>query len=335
MSNEKRLDQRQRLLAIREYLRVRSMPGQSDFVSDVVAACLEKAQPVLSASTGRTGEEILAALAADLGVRFEEVRSQADVDQLEQKYLVEKKEIGFGLLAKELANPSVDALLFQRLKAATDDPDRWVAVINLQRAPARAYWSKAHEIVHRLAEPPQRRLPFYRHRADSETQVERLIDLGAAELAFPQSAFGPRVQKVRNDPLTWDLVHEVSRGFAPTASLLAGAKALVRHWPAPAFLLTGQVRGTTRQPQARVALRIDIEGFSAAAEGHQVRFFHNMRVPKSSPMYEAHALKRQLTDYEDLGRWETSGGSRLPSCKALTSAMSLGDVCYALVTLDT
>src|SRR5882762_10070684 len=219
-SKEKQLDDTQRLLAMREYLGVRARPDQASFESEVVDASVSKVRSVIDRHAGACGETIIAAIARELCVRFEEVRTGADIEQLEQKYLVEKKELGFGLLSHELADPEVDALLFQRMHAQPDAPDRWVAVLNLQASQARAYWSRPHELTHRLAEPPQKRLPFFRHRTDAQNRVERIIDLGAAELAFPRVAFGSRVAAVTDQLLTWDLVKSVQADFAPTSSLL-------------------------------------------------------------------------------------------------------------------
>jgi len=184
-SKEKQLDDTQRLLAMREYLGVRARPDQASFESEVVDASVSKVRSVIDRHAGACGETIIAAIARELCVRFEEVRTGADIEQLEQKYLVEKKELGFGLLSHELADPEVDALLFQRMHAQPDAPDRWVAVLNLQASQARAYWSRPHELTHRLAEPPQKRLPFFRHRTDAQNRVERIIDLGAAEGGLP------------------------------------------------------------------------------------------------------------------------------------------------------
>lgn len=332
-SNEQRLDQRHRLLAMREYLRVRASPEDQAFEAEVVDACVQKVQPVIAAHAGCTGEVIVAAIAKQLGVRFEEVKTAADIDMLEQKYLVEQRELGFGRLAHELADPSVDALLFQRLRVDQDAPDRWIAVINLQETESRGYWSRPHEILHRLAEPPQRRLPFFRHRADSENRIERIVDLGAAELAFPPSVFGKLVQRVTHRELTWDLVQAVRQQFAPTSSVLAAAKAVLRYWPQPAFLLVAKVRGRRQRPSVDVALRIDIEGFSSSAESSAVWFFPNMRVPDTSPIWQTHESTRSVTEYENLATWSTSGGDSLAARRALTSGVRLGSVVYGLVSL--
>lgn len=318
---------------MREYLRVRALPEGKNFDGEVVDACVKKVEPVIAAHEDCKGEVIVAAIAKQLGVRFEEVKTAADIDLLEKKYLVEQRELGFGRLAHELADPSVDALLFQRMHADQDAPDRWVAVINLQETESRGYWSRPHEIIHRLAEPPQRRLPFFRHRTDSENRIERIVDLGAAELAFPPSVFGRLVQRVTHRELTWDLVEAVRQQFAPTSSVLAAAKAFLRSWPQPAFLLVARLRGRQQRPSVDVALRIDIEGFNPSAERSSVRFFPNMRVPETSPIWQTHESMQSVTEYENLATWSTSRGDSLPPCRALTSGLRLGSVVYGLVSL--
>lgn len=318
---------------MREYLRVRASPEDKDFDGEVVDACAKKVEPVIAAHEDCQGEVIVAAIAKQVGVRFEEVKTAADIDLLEKKYLVEQRELGFGRLADELADPSVDALLFQRMHVDQDAPDRWVAVINLQETESRGYWSRPHEIIHRLAEPPQRRLPFFRHRTDSENRIERIVDLGAAELAFPPSVFGRLVQRVAHRELTWDLVEAVRQQFAPTSSVLAAAKAFLRSWPQPAFLLVARLRGRRQHPSADVALRIDIEGFSPSAERSSVWFFPNMRVPETSPIWQTHESMHSVTEYENLVTWSTSRGDSLPACRALTSGIRLGPVVYGLVSL--
>jgi hypothetical protein len=332
-SKEKSLDDEQRLLAMREHLGVRAWPHDKAFESEVVDSAVRKVQPVIDRNANSAGEMIIAAVAKQLRVRFEEVRSDADIRHLEQKYLVEKKELGFGMLAQELADRNVDALLFQRMHASGDEPDRWVAVLNLKETQARAYWSRPHELIHRLAEPPQRRLPLYRHRADAQNRLERIIDLGAAELAFPRVAFERRVKVASHHDLTWETVKNTQLDFAPTSSLLSAAKAFLRFWPHPAFLLQATVRGRRARPNTDVALRINIEGFSPSAQQSGIRFFPNMRVPPSSPIFHTFEAGRDISDVESLGRWVTSGGEKLLDRRALVSGLHLGRVVYGLVSL--
>jgi hypothetical protein len=320
-------------MEMREHLRVRATPDDPSFEREVVAACMRQVQPVIDAHADRTGEEISAAIATRLGIRFEEVRTPADIRALERKYLHEQREIGFGQLADEMADPMVDALLFERHRAPPDASDRWVAVLNVQETQARAYWSRSHEILHRVAEPPQRRMKFFRHRTDHEDRLERIIDQGAAELAFPKSVYGALVAQVGYRALTWGLVELVQHRFAPTSSLLSAAKAFIRFWPHPAFLLTATLKKSKQRPNEAPALRISVEGFNASAEKSGVHFIHNMRVPQTSPIAQTFASALELSVFENLETWTTSSGTRLPNRRVLTSSVRLGSVVYGIVSL--
>lgn len=332
-SKEKQLDQRQRLMEMREHLRLRTTPDDPSFEREVVTACVRQVQPIIDAHASRTGEEIGATIATQLGIRFEEIRTPADIRTLERKYLHEQREIGFGQLADEMADPTVDALLFERHRAAPDASDRWVAVLNVQETQARAYWSRWHEILHRLAEPPQRRMKFFRHRTDHDDRLERIIDQGAAELAFPKSVYGVRVAQLSYRALTWGLVRLVQHQFAPTSSLLSAAKAFIRFWPQPAFLLTATLKKSKQRPNVAPALRISVEGFNDSAEKSGVRFIHNMRVPSTSPIFQTYASSQELSDYENLECWTTSCGSRLSSRRVLTTSVRLSSVVYGITSL--
>ncbi len=319
---------------MREHLRVRARPVDANFEAEIVEACLGEVQPVIDANSDKAGEEIIEAIAHMLGVHFEEVRDAKDINRLEQTYLVEQKELGFGQLAKELADPSVDALLFQRMNAQEAAHYRWIAILNLQQTAARAYWNRPHEIIHRVAEPPQKRLPLFRHRSDYENPVERLIDLGAAELAFPRTVYGDLVnERAGRSALDWDTIETLKEQFAPTASLQSIAKATVKFWPGPAFFLTASIQGRKRNPLEDIALRIHLDGFSLQGRLSGTMFYPNMRVPETSPIFHAHVLDRCVTEIEDLGRWSTKSGNRLPARRAISSGMKLGQVTYGLVSL--
>lgn len=331
MSNERFLEQQQRLLAIREHLGVRSRPGSSEFEFEVAATCVEKVRPIIDRNLGQTGEAIIEALASHLRVKFEEVVTPDDIKILERKYLIEQRELGFAMLESELRRPDVDALLFERMHADETDRDKWIAVLNLQASRARAYWSRPHELVHRIAEPPQGRLPFFRHKADYENRLERLIDRGASGIAFPAPAFAPIVARYAAGPLTWATVKQIGSLFAPTASLQSVAKAALNHWPRPAILLIGSLRAKTRDPHGRRDLRVAVDGFSISGRTCGVLFFANMRVPVTSPLMHAFLTQSEVTDYEMLSQWRTSDGKSLPDRGALTSAIGVQGRAYALI----
>ena len=327
----KSLEQRSRLQRIREHLGIRTSVDSPAFEEAVAAVCRERITSLMEGSNPQSGEEVLDHVARRLQVRFEEVHDEHDLAALETKYLKEKREIGFGQLSMQFEDPGVDALLFQRERAAADASDKWVAVLNLRETIRRAYWSRSHELIHRVAEPPQMQL-FYRHRNDKINPLESLIDTVAADLAFYPDLFLPLVEAVSGEPLSWELVGRVRNQYAPSSSLLATAHAVLRAWPCPAYLLKAQMRGRKGRPHQDVALRIKVDGFSAA-KGDRVFFFDNMRPPRSSPIWHAYNAGESITAYEQLGEWTTSRGGRMPNARALTSTFVWRNTVFALLTI--
>lgn len=331
LHENKLLELQSRLDGIRQHLELTVPADSPDFDQAVIDACRARINALVKGSRARTGEDILCHVAAQLQVRFEEVRGKADIAALEKKYLHEKRELGFGQLEIELSAPDVDAILFQWMHAPDYADDRWVAVLNLREGEWRAYWSRAHELIHRIAEPPQYRLPFYRHRNDKTDRLESLIDKTASELAFYPTLFRPIVEYNRTDTLSWELVDRIRRLYAPSASRHATANAILRFWPHPAFLLRAQFAGRKHRPDVDRALRIKLLGHSSVAP-NSLFFFPNMRVPHTSLIQHCFKFGVDTSEYERLGNWTTSRGHGLPDVQAFVSAYRWQDAVFALIS---
>jgi len=303
----------------------------SKMVADAVDASLRRADPLLKEVAPR-GELVAEKLASHYHVRFEEVRTEKDIDILEDRYLRCKKEIGFAQLREELRNPKIDALLFRRLHAKEDDSDRWVAILNLLVTQDRAYWSRFHELSHRIAEPQQRLLPFKRERVDDKNAVEALIDTIAGALGFHKRLFGPLVSAVHGCPLTFEKIRGMRDAYAPTASLLAVTNAVVAMWPRPALAFVACVRGRVSDDRQDRALRVAPQGRNDIARQEALYVIPNMRVPQASVVYDVFHSGNDQTDFERCGIWETSDGTRLPDHKVLISATRIGEQVYCVMS---
>lgn len=324
-----------RLDAIAKHLKVKARYEASSFTTDVTAACLARIAPVIDKLLPCTGEDIALALGQHLYLTFEEVHGPDDVSKLEDRYLKGKREIGFAQLRGELRQPGVDALLFERMNAHERDPDRWVAVLNLQETGAKAYWNRYHELAHRIAEPPQGILPFRRHQFEASNPVEALIDSVAAELAFYGPAFRPIVrQHAQRYPLNFHVVQAIRDSYAPSASLLATMKAVVKYWPRPAAALMAEYRGRLNAPNVDRALRVTPQGYNDLAGLAGLVFIPNMRVPSGSPVDLAFETGGRQEGLENLGNWTTSQGKSLTPLDVRTAAVSLRKLVYAVVSVD-
>jgi len=323
----------ERLDRVAAHLNLRSGPEDDRFADDVIRAVLRRLAPIVAEAEATTGEDIMVALAETLDVKFEAVRTPHDIVRVRDHYTRSERQLGFAQLDDELADPQVDALLFQLTPRPDEDQTRYVAVLNLQRGSSREFWNKGHELTHRIIEPPQKFLPFRRHPSERTSPIERLVDAVTAETAFYQPLFVPIVHRFDiAKVLTFGVVRSVRRLYAPTASFLSVANAVVRHWCVPAMLLTGECRGRRGAPHIDIALRVEVHSRNKSAETIGLNVFPNMRVPLSSPLFAAFHESREVSDAEDLGAWTTSTGQRLPGLPVHTSAVRLGNHAYAILT---
>lgn len=324
----KELIEQHRLNSIRDYLGIKAdIANETEFEKEAIAACVAKIVNIQDIRSCKTGEELVSRVASSLNVRFEEIKTETDIADVSKKYL-EQKEISFGQLPLVLEDPSVDALLFKRETV----PNEYIAVLNLQNTEARAYCNRTHELSHRLAEPPQQRL-FYRHLANQKNRVEHIVDLIGAEVGFYQPIFRPVVDMYTASLLNWEIVNKIKDRFAPSSSLMAVTKAIVKHWPLPVFLLYSEYKGRKNNPLDAQALRATVEDWNSHARTSGLFFFPNMRVPKSSPIYETFFSSITNEDFENLSNWDTSSGSRLLSRNSFTSARKYHEGVLALISL--
>ena len=245
-----------------------------------------------------------------------------------------QRELGFAQLETELANPNVDALLFERQMAGEFDDDKWVAVLNLQKSEARSFFNRAHELSHRIAEPPQGLLPFKRHGLERGEPIERLMDQIAAELAFFPDVFVPLVEARQSDQLSFGVINELKTQFADSSSLLAAANAVVNAWPKPACCMTARMEGRKRKPQDAVALRVFPQSRNALAhDASELFVIQRMRVPKTSIVHDVFIHGGTRTGIENLSTWTTSDGKRLRNESVLiTATRGFGDSVYIVMT---
>jgi hypothetical protein len=324
----KELNEKHRLNSIRDYLGIKAdIANEAEFEKEAIAACVTKIANIQDIRSCTTGEDLVARVATSLNVRFEEIKTETDIVEVSKKYL-EQNEISFGQLPLVLEDPSVDALLFKRETV----PNEYIAVLNLQNTEARAYCNQTHELSHRLAEPPQQRL-FYRHHANQKNRVEHIVDLIGAEVGFYQPIFKPVVDMYTASLLNWEIVNKIKDRFAPSSSLMAVTKAIVKYWPLPVFLLYSEYKGRKNNALDAQALRAAILDWNSHAKNSGLFFFPNMRVPKSSPIYETFFSSITNEDFENLSNWNTSSGSQLPSRNSFTSARKYHEGVLALISL--
>ena len=273
--------------------------------------------------------ELTADFATSLEMQFAEVFDQEDMDQLLLS-MPRGEQATVAMLKTEFGDQT-DAVTIRRSQRKSWERP-YLAIINCQDwHELRRYYSKWHEIVHRLIEGQQLRFAFRHTKVDRPEPEEILVDRIAGTLAFFPDIFKPVVvEEIQIDGcLTFRSIDRVRERVAPDASREATTMACLRHVGHPAWLMrcglglkVSEQRGLWSPqlsliPAARPKekLRVQASFPNPAARDADTRFFSNMRVPSSSiiaAIFNGEKDSRE-GEKESLDAWETSSGGPIGS----------------------
>ena len=192
-----RLDQESAVIQLAADL---GLNWQKNPVKQIVDYCLLKIKEWLPDNTSLNNvQEIQDIVCRQLGLTFEEIYTDADLDEVVRKYASQGDYV-FAHAKQSLDNWTF-AELFER-QNAEDQPDRYVAIIDCrgEEKKARCFFTRWHEVAHLLVLTPRLAPPFNRDTKE-RCPIERLMDVIAGELGFYEPVFRPTLEKsiaVRN-----------------------------------------------------------------------------------------------------------------------------------------
>ena len=164
-------------------------------VDNIIAHCRNRIDGWVAEAGGVSGIEALESLVTrQLQLVFEEVRSDEDFDRLTQVYAAEKgvRVRRHALKFDDTSNLTYGALVECR-HAGADSHDRFVAVIDCRGIKlARRFFTRWHEIAHRLTTHADILEPVYRSEHDP---IERLMDEIAGQSAFTNLCSSPHTSR--------------------------------------------------------------------------------------------------------------------------------------------
>lgn len=339
-----RLDQEPDVVALATELGLRGNP-----VEAVVGYCLSRIGRWWHEAGGVTTIAELESLVTQrLQMVFEEIRSDADFDRLKETYAKGKKDFVFATMRLNFdgATP-IYGVLVQRKNVDPDAPDRFVAVIDCRgNKLARRFFTRWHEIAHRLTTHADMPEPVYRSEHDP---IERLMDEIAGNIGFYSPLFDPVFDAVRQgkELLTFDAVQQIIDSGFPDASFQATLFACARRLTTPVVYLEAAI-AHKKAVQRRIenksprlfndepppgelrAVKV-VANEAAKQEGFMIPM--NMRVPVGSVIHRLFEAE-PLTDDdgpEDLSQWEDSKGKRLESRAVFVEARKVPDRVIAIV----
>lgn len=256
---------------------------------------------------------------------IEEVGTNDDWDRLKEVYARGKKEIVFAAMRTKFDddhNLTYGALV-QRRNAGPADLDRFVAVIDCRGSKmARRFFTRWHEIAHRLTTHADMPEPVYRSEHDP---IERMMDEIASHVGFYDPLFQPALQQATEgvSHLKFATVETIIGSAFPAASFQATLIACTRRLPTPVVYLEATLahKKEVKRKLATPSLFDDdpppgelravkvIPNKAAQQDGFTIPT--NMRVPADSVIHSLFDAD-PMTDgngEECLSQWESQGRS--------------------------
>jgi hypothetical protein len=314
-----RLDHAQEIIDLAKELGV----GAAATVDGILGYCRGCIDGWVADAGGVTGIDALETLVTKrLQMVFEEIRSDNDFDRLTEVYARGKKEFVFaGMRSKfdDDDNLTFGALV-QRRNAGPSDLDRFVAVIDCRgNKLARRFFTRWHEIAHRLTTHADMPEPVYRSEHDP---IERMMDEIAGHVGFYEPLFQPAYQRASEGKplLKFGTVEAIISGAFPAASFQATLYACTRRLTTPVVYLeaalahkkevkrrlsTPSLFGDDPPPGELRAVKV-IPNKAAQEDGFTIPT--NMRVPADSVIHRLFDAEQADGDgQEDLSKWESKG----------------------------
>jgi hypothetical protein len=313
-----------------------------DPVRDIVRFCEKRIRRFLRDFPDCvTLSQLLEISASKLGTRFEEIRSDEQLNEVRTRYL-RQGEKAFAGLHEELPT-HVFGITFRRTSRKPWELP-YVSVVDCRgEKKFRSYYTKWHELGHLLVLTDQMRLAFRRTHfgLDDKDPEEALVDVIAGAFGFLPDLVRP-VAKGRP---SFEQIEDIRMQLCSEASQQSSLIGIAKAWPTACILLQAQMalkRGESRElaqgdlgfrERPKDMLRAVQVTLNDAARAANFVIFPNMRIPERSiisRVFAGNAADGQAA--EDLSWWESSDGSRLPSAKVLVQARSGWDGVRALIT---
>lgn len=320
--------------------------GAAAPVNGILAYCRCRIDGWVAEAGGVTGIDALESLVTQrLQMVFEEVRTDEDFDRITEVYARGKKEFVFaGMRSKfdDADNPTFGALV-QRRRAGPADLDRFVALIDCRgQKLARRFFTRWHEIAHRLTTHADMQEPVYRSEHDP---IERMMDEIAGHVGFYSPLFDPVFQRANEGKplLTLGTVQAILSGAFPADSFQATLFACTRRLPTPVIYLvaalahkkevkrrlaTPSLFGDDAPPGELRAVKV-IPNKAAQQDGFTIP--PNMRVPTASVIHRLFDADQTDGDgNENMSQWE-SKGKPLAGRAVVVEARKVSDRVIAIV----
>ena len=286
-----------------------------------------------------TPAKLLDFLANKLSTRIIEIHTDEDLQATVLEYAT-RGEHAFATLQQELCDDQSYGITLKLQNRQPWEPG-YVSVIDCRgRKSQRRYHTKWHELGHLLILTDQTRLAFYRTHDPTQPKSaeESLVDTIAGEFSF----YPRMVKPLARGEISFEKIEEIRTDLCPEASFYSSILNVTKLWPMPCIWVEAKLahkRGHNNgqhsfgfQDTPRPTLRAVYTTPNQAARELQITMIPNFRVPNQSVIHQVfHDEMPYAEAEEDLGMWESSDGTQLPSRRVQVKAKRVGDSVHALI----
>jgi len=264
-----------------------------------------------------------------LNLVIHEIWNDEELRQFSLRYARDEGDSKFAALDMELERPDTFGVIYQRETRNEAGEFQYVAFVDCRGHKAlRRFFTRWHEIAHCLTTYQQFEFPFRRTNATDieKDPTEKLMDMIAGELGFPELLFKPVLTRVLGDrALRFEVVEQVRQHFCPDASFQATLNACVAHVVRPAILLEVGLGLKKEQQRAlqdrqlqflpttapKPCLRVLRSMPNAEARKIGLQVHKNWRVPGYSIIAKTFNsdFETDGEEVENLSTWKSSDGS--------------------------
>ncbi len=328
------------------------IPKRGNIEAAIIGYCQGKlARWIAVHGRPKTLTELLELFVASLNMDIVEIHDETDVSSLLEN-IPPSREPVMARIQSEL-DDQTDAITIQR--SGHESWERpFLAIVNCQDWHSRrAYFTKWHEVVHRMLEGQQLRMAFRKTQAPHTEPAEVLVDRVAAKLAFYPEIFKPFVirELESTGKLTFGGADRVRQEVVPEASLQSTVIACLDCCTHPMWFVVC-AKGYKRDEERRLSskqtrlfpddrqlpqkkLRVRQVGRNSSAASLDLMPYQNMRVPDSSIIAQALTDSFCLTHHgtESLSDWQTSASGPIGYGELEVEAFRRDDEVWALLRM--
>jgi hypothetical protein len=318
-----------------------------DPIQSIVDYCQRRVMQIIKGVKGlQTISDVEKLICERLNLVIHEIWRDEDLRRFSRKY-AEAGDAKIAALDMELESDDAYGIIYERSTLSDVGDLQYVAFVDCRGKKAhRRFFTRWHEIAHRLTAFKQFEMPFLRVTAEQieKEPLEQLMDKIAGEIGFWDPLFVPVLNsEIRGRGLTFEAVDNVRSRFCFDASSQATLNACAARLPFPIVILHVGLaykkeekrllkRGSSLKPTLRVIWSMP----NQAARDSGLHIHKMRRIPMTSVIAKLHsapASQHFAEGQENLATWVSSDGTSLGNREVFIRARKFDDQVLAIVTL--